>query len=91
MDHTHKVSKAKVDQLLKTARGQLDAILSMYEADRYCVDITKQILAVQALLKKANNLILKDHMDGCVKEALNTENTEAKLKELADIMNLLQQ
>jgi CsoR family transcriptional regulator, copper-sensing transcriptional repressor len=91
MHYEHKVSEKKITQLLKTARGQLEAILTMYESDRYCVDITKQILALQALLKKANNLILNDHMNGCVKEALNQKQTDAKLKELAEIMDLLQQ
>jgi DNA-binding FrmR family transcriptional regulator len=83
-------SKKQVNQLLKTAEGQLKAILNMYEDDRYCVDITKQILALQALLKRANNLILHDHMNHCVKEALNNHQPNEKLKELTDIMNLLQ-
>jgi DNA-binding FrmR family transcriptional regulator len=83
-------SKKQVNQLLKTAEGQLKAILTMYENDRYCVDITKQILALQALLKRANNLILHDHMNHCVKEALNNHQPNEKLKELTDIMNLLQ-
>jgi CsoR family transcriptional regulator, copper-sensing transcriptional repressor len=80
-----------VNLLLKTAEGQLKAILSMYEDHRYCVDITKQVLALQALLKKANNLILRDHMDHCVKDALNNKKPEEKLKELSELMNLIQQ
>ena len=77
--------------LLKTAEGQLKAILTMYQDQRYCVDITKQVLALQALLKKANNLILRDHMDHCVKDALNNKKPEEKLKELSELMNLIQQ
>lgn len=91
MNPDHKVSSEQITQLLKTARGQLEAILTMYATDRYCVDITKQILALQALLKKANNLILHDHIHGCVKDAIMDHQPEDKLKELADIMALLQQ
>jgi CsoR family transcriptional regulator, copper-sensing transcriptional repressor len=80
-----------VTLLLKTAEGQLKAVLSMYENHRYCVDITKQVLAVQALLKKANNLILRNHMDHCVKEAIDNKKPEEKLKELSELMNLIQQ
>ena len=40
--------------LLKTARGQVDGILRMVEEDRYCIDVSKQVLATIALLKKAN-------------------------------------
>ena len=55
------------------------------------MDITKQVLAVQALLKKANNLILRDHMDHCVKEAIDNKKPEEKLKELSELMDLIQQ
>lgn len=84
-------SESEVKQLLRTAEGQLKAILGMYDDHRYCVDITKQVLALQALLKKANNLILRDHMDHCVKEAIENNSPKEKLKELSDLMNLIQQ
>jgi CsoR family transcriptional regulator, copper-sensing transcriptional repressor len=90
MKPTDKHSAAQVKQLLKTAEGQLRAILSMYDDHRYCVDITKQILALQALLKKANNLILNDHIQSCVQDAIDLEEPKEKLKELAQIMDLLQ-
>ena len=86
-----RTTEKEVKQLLKTAEGQLRAILSMYDDHRYCVDITKQVLALQALLKKANNLILRDHMDHCVKEAIDNRNPAEKLKELTALMNLIQQ
>ena len=55
---------------LKTARGQVDGILRMIEEDRYCIDVSKQILAVGALLKKANMTILRQHVNTCVKDAV---------------------
>ena len=39
-------------RLLKTARGQLDGILKMVEEDRYCMDISQQVLAADAMLQK---------------------------------------
>lgn len=83
-------SEKAINQLLKTASGQLHAILAMYENQRYCVDIAKQILALQALLKKANNLILNDHIQGCVQDAIADRQPKAKLKELSEIMQMLQ-
>ena len=49
-----KADKKEVSRLLKTARGQMDGILKMVEEDRYCVDISNQLLATIAILKKAN-------------------------------------
>lgn len=50
-----KAKKGEVIHKLKIARGQIDGILQMIEEDRYCVDISNQLQATQALLKSANN------------------------------------
>ena len=57
-----KADKAQVQRLLKTARGQLDGILKMVEEDRYCIDISNQIMAAQSILSKPNAAILQSHM-----------------------------
>ncbi|MPW24581.1 metal-sensing transcriptional repressor [Alkalibaculum sp. M08DMB] len=71
---------------LKTARGQIDGIIKMMEDDRYCVDISNQIIAVQGHMKKANILILKQHIDHCVKDAIIEGNGKEKIDEIADIL-----
>ena len=58
-----KADRGTVEKLVKTARGQLDGILRMIEQDRYCMDISNQILAAQAVLTRANKEILKAHME----------------------------
>ena len=55
-------------RLLRTARGQVDGIIRMLEEGRYCIDISNQILATEALLNKANAQVLVNHLDTCVKE-----------------------
>ena len=61
--------RKKALQSLKTARGQIDGIIKMIEDDRYCVDISNQIMAAQSLLKKSNLIILEKHLHTCVKDA----------------------
>ena len=46
-----KADPAQVNRLLKTARGQIDGILKMVEEDRYCLDVSSQIMAAQSILK----------------------------------------
>ena len=72
--------------LLKTARGQLDAIVRMTEEARYCVDIATQISAVQSILKKANLSILKNHIETCVKESFEQGTYEEKVEEVITIL-----
>ncbi|MBZ4647288.1 MAG: CsoR family transcriptional regulator, copper-sensing transcriptional repressor [Petroclostridium sp.] len=73
--------------LLKTSRGQLEGIIKMVEDGRYCVDISKQILAVQALLKKANLKILDNHIKSCVKQAFAEGQGDEKVDEIIEIID----
>ena len=75
--------------LLKTARGQMDAVIRMLEEDRYCVDVSNQILAVQGLLKKSNMAILKQHMEHCVKDAFLAGGGDEKVEEVMELFNKL--
>ena len=47
---------------LKTARGQLEGIIKMVEENRYCIDISNQVLATRALLERTNRIILEGHI-----------------------------
>ena len=53
----------KIARLLKTAQGQLEGILRMVEEDRYCLDISSQIMAADAILRRANREVLQSQLD----------------------------
>ena len=78
--------KKKALQSLKTAKGQIDGIIKMIEEERYCIDVSNQMAASQSLLKKAQTLILKQHIEHCVKEACVEGNGEEKLEEIMMII-----
>ena len=84
-----KAEHAQVTRLLKTARGQLDGILKMVEEDRYCLDVSNQLMATQSILKKANRMVLRAHMDCCVREAIDSGDPGEKLEELAVLLDKL--
>ncbi|MGA2615664.1 MAG: metal-sensing transcriptional repressor [Spirochaetia bacterium] len=85
MHHESHDSQKAID-LLKTARGQIDAVLRMVEEDRYCIDVSKQVHATIALLKKANIVVLKQHMNTCVKDAILTNKGVEKVDEITMIL-----
>ena len=75
--------RQKVERLLTTARGQLDGILKMVEEKRYCMDISNQIMATQAILHRVNREILQAHLQHCVRQSLETgEDSQQKIDEL---------
>ena len=71
----------KVLRLLKTARGQMDGIIKMVEEDRYCIDISTQVMAAEAMLNRANKEILSAHLKHCVREAASEEERSQKIDE----------
>lgn len=78
--------KAKINRLLKAARGQIDGILKMVEEDRYCMDISHQLMATEAILNKANKEILTAHLKSCVTNAKTDEEREEKVDELVTML-----
>lgn len=83
-----KGDKISAARLLRTARGQMDGILKMIEEDRYCVDISNQIMACQAILTKVNKEVLHAHISHCVMEACGEQGKE-KVAEIAQILDKL--
>lgn len=84
-----KADRPQVNRLLKTARGQIDGILRMVEEDRYCMDISTQVMATISILKKVNRLVIKAHMEGCVREAVISGDPDEKLAELEALLDKL--
>ena len=84
-----KADKTDITRLIKTAKGQLDGILRMIDEDRYCIDISNQLLATEAIIKKANKAILSAHMKCCVTQAVESGDPDEKIDELISIVDKL--
>lgn len=79
-------------RLLKTARGQIDGIMRMVEEDRYCIDISTQLMATQSLLARVNADVLKAHIEHCVRKAVDSGSPlekEQKLQEIEKVIDKL--
>ncbi len=87
-----KADKAKITRLLKTARGQLDGLIKMVEDDRYCIDISNQLMATQAILRNVNREVLHAHLDCCVQDAFekgDADEAAQKVEEITAIIDKL--
>jgi DNA-binding FrmR family transcriptional regulator len=73
---------------LKSIEGHVRGIERMVEDNAYCIDIIRQIQAVQAALGKVNNQILDNHLNSCLITAVRGDNPEERervLKEISDV------
>jgi CsoR family transcriptional regulator, copper-sensing transcriptional repressor len=76
------VHKQAVRGRLRRVEGQVRGIQKMVEDDRYCIDVLTQVGAVKAALDGIALLLLADHTEHCVTEAIRAGRGGAKVKEL---------
>ncbi len=67
---------------LRRIEGQVAGVTRMYEEGRYCIEVLDQLAAARAGLEAAALLILEDHVNGCVRDAMEGGGGEAKAVEL---------
>ncbi len=82
----------KTFRKLKTVRGQIDGLIKMVEDDRYCVDISNQIMASISILKNINTEVLNAHLEHCVHQAISNgdvDDIEQKFEEIESIIKKL--
>ncbi len=76
---------------LKNVEGHLRGVERMVEEEAYCIDVIRQIQAVQAALNKISALILEEHLNSCLITAVRGEDVnerERVLREIADVFEM---
>jgi DNA-binding FrmR family transcriptional regulator len=82
MDHEKAASR------LKTVEGHIAGIRRMVEEDAYCIDIIRQVQAVQAALNKVAKIVLEDHLHSCVITAVRGEDPDERERVLQEILDV---
>ncbi len=73
---------------LKTVEGHIRGIERMVEQEDYCIDILRQIQAVQAALNKISTVILEEHLHSCLITAVRGDDPDERervLREITDV------
>jgi DNA-binding FrmR family transcriptional regulator len=73
---------------LKTIEGHMRGVIRMVEQDEYCIDVIRQIQAIQAALNKVSGGILENHLNSCVTTAIQGDDPgerERVLKEITEV------
>lgn len=81
--------RKKTLRILKTTRGQIDGLIHMVEESRYCIDISSQLMAIQAILRSIDREVLHAHLTGCVSQVLGNEEQQKKIDEIIGVMDKL--
>ena len=81
-------SKAAILNRLKTARGHLDAVIRLVEADTYCVQVIKQIAAVRGALDRVSRIELENHLEHCLVDQIAAGQSAQAIAEVVEILGL---
>lgn len=82
------MEKADTLRRLKSAEGHVRGIERMVEDDAYCIDLIRQIQAVQAALAKLSTAILDSHLRSCLTTAVRGDDPQERervLKEIGEV------
>ena len=82
-------SKDALLKRLNRIEGQVRGISKMVDENRYCIDVITQISAVQAALRRVEEVVLKDHVGHCVEHAIASGNKAEQRKKIAELMEVL--
>ena len=75
---------------LKTIEGHVRGIERMLEDQAYCIDVIRQIQAVQAALNKVSTQILEEHMNSCLITAVRGEDPDERERVLKEITQVFE-
>ncbi len=76
---------------LRTIEGHLRGVIRMVEEDTYCIDVIRQIQAVDAALNKVSTQILENHLNSCVISAIQGNDKKERqrvLKEITEVFEM---
>ena len=75
--------KEKIQNRLRRIEGQVRGVQRMVDEEAYCVDVLTQISSVVSAMEKVGALLLKDHVEHCVRESIEKdEGADEKIEEL---------
>lgn len=75
---------------LKTAEGHIRGVQRMVEEDAYCIDIIRQIHAIQSALNKISFNILDNHLNSCLISAVRGDDPEQQDRVLQEIIDVFE-
>ena len=82
MKHEHALKR------LKTIEGHVRGIERMLEDEAYCIDVLRQIQAVQSALNKVSTIILDEHLHSCLTQAVRGDDQEERERVLNEIIDV---
>jgi DNA-binding FrmR family transcriptional regulator len=83
-----KSAKKKILNRMNYLIGHLEGVKKMIENDKYCIDIILQNEAVISAIKKVNEMVLENHLNTCLTEAIKNKSEKERKKKVKELLDL---
>ncbi len=84
--HSYVADKRRLLTRLRRIEGQARGLAKMVEEDRYCIDIMQQIASLRAAADGVALILLRDHLDGCLTQAVEAGCAPEKIDEVMEVV-----
>lgn len=84
-----KNNKQDIIKRLNRIEGQVKGIQKMVEDERYCVDVLIQISAIKSAINKVGNIILENHIKGCVSNSIKNGDSAQLEEVISELMSTI--
>lgn len=88
MKYIHDNNKSKIIRRLKLIEGQLRGLQKMIANDTYCIDVITQTSAVKQGLSNVEDLLMENHLGGCVLHQITQGQTKKAKEEILKVYKL---
>ena len=88
MKYLPDASKKRITQRLKILEGQVRGLHALVEKDTYCIDIITQTSAVKQGLSNVEDLLLENHLGGCIMNQVKSGQAEKAKQEILKVYKL---
>lgn len=86
----HPEARTQVLNRLKSVDGHVRGVIRMVEDDAYCMDVIKQLQAVQGAIERVNALLLGDHLQTCVTTAIRGDEAQERERVIGELLQLFE-
>jgi DNA-binding FrmR family transcriptional regulator len=90
VQHGSVEKRRKIVTRLRSVAGHVRGVERMVEDNAYCVDVMKQVLAIQKAMDRINAMLLEDHLEHCATTAIRSSDASERERTIAELLEVFE-
>jgi DNA-binding FrmR family transcriptional regulator len=90
VQHGSTEKRQKILTRLRSVAGHVRGVERMVQDNAYCVDVMKQVLAIQKAMDRVNAMLLEDHLEHCATRAIRSSDANERERTIAELLEVFE-